>query len=112
MIDSFGKIPSGIVLGNFAWIGELSECINITAIEETWRGEYVLLERPMDPLEIFRPGSSLVTTFLSYYYLLKKNGNNLNPLLITRTSNMECVCRIIVLRKISMRSLASVNKLS
>ncbi|CAF0871536.1 unnamed protein product [Brachionus calyciflorus] len=47
VIDSFGKVPSGIMNGNTVWLGEFSECRNISAYQGNWTGKYVLIAKPL-----------------------------------------------------------------
>lgn len=53
VIDSFGKLPSGIMNGNLAWLGDFDECRNIT--HENFTGQYALLVKSMSVNDIFRP---------------------------------------------------------
>lgn len=62
-LDSFGKIPSGIMDGNLAWLGEFSECRNISANEGNWTGKYALLVKP---LESFDPQNAIENFGLKY----------------------------------------------
>lgn len=54
VIDSFGKLPSGIVKGHLAWLGEFSECQNITSGNFT--GQHVMLSKPPNLNDMFRNG--------------------------------------------------------
>lgn len=47
VIDSFGKPTSGILQGSMYWLGEYSECLNIT--EKSFQGKYCLLGKPTFP---------------------------------------------------------------
>ncbi|XP_066264888.1 O-acyltransferase like protein-like [Branchiostoma lanceolatum] len=44
MLDSFGKPPSGILTGNYNWLGRYSECNKITGEEHniTFNGKYYI----------------------------------------------------------------------
>ncbi|GBO09258.1 hypothetical protein AVEN_107589-1 [Araneus ventricosus] len=56
MVDSFGKPESGILLGNFKWLGEYDECLKVYAPPEgktglgNFHGKYCTLSIPV-PLE-------------------------------------------------------------
>lgn len=32
VLDSAGKLPSGVLLGNIAWRGSYEQCVNVTAV--------------------------------------------------------------------------------
>jgi hypothetical protein len=42
VVDSFGKIPSGILKGAINWPGEYRECLNVTsmAVAANWTSKY------------------------------------------------------------------------
>lgn len=46
--------------GNFAWLGEPSECQNITAFNGNWSAHYALVTKPTSPLDFFRPQNGFV----------------------------------------------------
>lgn len=60
VIDSFGKLPSGVLNGDITWLGEFNECRNKTLqTVYNFTGNYALLSKPLDPMQIFRPESGL-----------------------------------------------------
>lgn len=63
VLDSFGKIPSGLMNGNIAWLGEFSECKNISANEGNWTGKYGILSKP---LKTYDPQDSIQNSGLKY----------------------------------------------
>jgi hypothetical protein len=50
VLDTFGKPPSGIIEGNLLWLGEYSECINISQPFYNWHGKYCYISKPTDPM--------------------------------------------------------------
>ena len=61
MVDTWGKIPSGIITnGDFSWFGEFSACRNITAVNGSWIGKYTLIAKPVNPLDFMKLNESLV----------------------------------------------------
>lgn len=48
VIDSFGKPTSGLLEGSFLWLGEYSECLNISIKDPEWRGKHCLLAKPIN----------------------------------------------------------------
>ena len=60
VLDAFGKPPSGILSGNLDWYGEFTECLNISAMNDTWHGRYALITKPIDPQDMFKPYSAKV----------------------------------------------------
>lgn len=63
VLDSFGKIPSGLINGNIAWLGEFSECRNISANEGNWTGKYGILSKP---LKAYDPQDSIQNSGFKY----------------------------------------------
>ncbi len=60
VIDSFGKLPSGIFQNNFAWLGEFGQCRNLTAMNGSLTFNYVLLARHFKMNDIVRPYAGIV----------------------------------------------------
>ena len=58
MIDSFAKVPSGIMNGHLAWLGEFAECRNVTSGNLT--GKYALFVHSLNAADIFKPGEDIV----------------------------------------------------
>lgn len=44
MIDSWGKIPSGILEGNIHALGSFSECLDLERNEQKYESQYCLAE--------------------------------------------------------------------
>ena len=61
VLDSFGKPSSGILNGNTAWLGEFSECRNISNENGNLTGKYVLVTKPFDAEIFYRPDLSVVS---------------------------------------------------
>ena len=71
MIDSFGKPESGILNGNFKWVGDYNECIGIRASNPNYttignfRGKYCSLTWSM---KLFNLVNLLLFSFLLSYF--------------------------------------------
>ncbi|XP_054718187.1 nose resistant to fluoxetine protein 6-like isoform X2 [Uloborus diversus] len=48
LLDSYGKVPSGVLLGDFMWIGKYNECLDVSSSEnetdDGFHGMYCLAE--------------------------------------------------------------------
>lgn len=60
VLDSFGRVPSGIYSGNSIWSGEYSQCIDIK--EDEWNSKYCYLKN--DRLKLFN--NKYETIFVTY----------------------------------------------
>lgn len=57
-------MPSGVFNGDLAWLGEFGECLNITAENGSWLGRYIIVSKPIDPMDQFSPSSLVLIFFL------------------------------------------------
>ena len=63
ILDAFGKPPSGILEGNFVWIGDYRECINVTNSQYNWTSKFCSITKSDNNGLI---DVSDYTTFLKY----------------------------------------------
>ena len=83
MIDAWGKLPSGLLRGNFKWPGEWNECIQQKANRTTGSG---LLEGAWSMVGIQLPSSIMPSAM--------KAPVSFSP----RTGNFACVCVCMCVR--------------
>ena len=67
VIDSFAKLPSGILRGHLTWLGQFSECRNITSGNFT--GQYVMLSKAPNLNDMFRNGGVVNIFSILYFFL-------------------------------------------
>ena len=78
MLDAFGKPESGILDGNFKWLGSYDECIHIGAavnrsgaITYAWKGEYCTTQFSLD--KVFKVTVLFIYLFIPFtYYMYSK----------------------------------------
>ena len=63
VFDSYGKLPSGLFQNNFAWLGEFTQCRNISVsiLNSTLRFNYILLAKHFMMHDIVRPYAGIVS---------------------------------------------------
>ena len=67
-IDSFGKVPSGILNGNLGWFGEIGECRNVSDAKSNFTGKYTILIKPIDPIEFYDLDSIVKILKFFFFY--------------------------------------------
>ena len=78
-MDSFGKIPDGFLKVNTFWMGDFKQCIEINALNGTWKGKYAYVGPPVDRIvEMLDPNKAKVLIVIWIYI----NDSNVNQLII------------------------------
>lgn len=87
VLDSFGKIPSGLFNGNMAWLGEYSECRNVSDNQGNWTGKYALLSKP---LINYDPQNAIKNSGLKYGLCVPKKCSQRDIFELINQSNFNC----------------------
>jgi hypothetical protein len=64
LVDSYGKLPAGLLNGNLLWMGDFEECLNITVDTLNWTSKYCYLTKNPNGDELF--DAQNVNLYLKY----------------------------------------------